>query len=396
MGISERDYGRFSPTGGGRFGRSIPTGRGMGRPGFSVTTWIIIACVAVFVIDGFLARYSGWVETGTFYKVELDPDGNQTGVWVESQGQPIYGAKFLSSDSTLGEKPITQKLQVRQSDGTLRAESVVGLPVYQNGNAVAIAIVTPMTPLQRGLHFSTKKVIGGAQLWRLVGFQFLHADMTHLLFNMIALFFFGPLVERFLGGKRYFAFYLLCGVFGSLLYLCLNLLGWVWITQLGLPEIPGLLFNATGVPLIGASAGVFGVIIGGALLQPSAKVLLFFVIPMRLATLAIGLIALSIIFILFGLDNAGGEAAHLGGALAGWYFIRRPEQLHGLFNFFGRVDPTSKHFAMKGGSRGKPRATDGRQVDRILDKISREGLQSLTKKEKRTLAEASRRDRPSQ
>ena len=93
-----------------------------------------------------------------------------------------------------------------------------------------------------------------------------------------------------------------------------------------------------------------------------------------------------------GLDNAGGEAAHLGGAIAGWYFIKRPEQLHGLFNFFGRVDPTSRHFAIKGGKKRGGRGPDDRQVDRILDKISREGLQSLSKKEKRILAEASKRD----
>ncbi|MEE2908187.1 MAG: rhomboid family intramembrane serine protease [Planctomycetota bacterium] len=387
MGISERDYGRFTPTRGGQFGRGLSSGGGMGRPGFSVTTWIIIACVAVFVIDGFLQRYATLVETGSYFVAQ----GDET--WVEVQGNPLHSMPDRPEQTELGQQLISQTIQVRSHDDSLEQETVVGLPVLRNGQTVAIAIVTPMTPLQSWLHFSTKKVIGGAQLWRLVGFQFLHADMTHLLFNMIALFFFGPLVERFLGGKRYLAFYLLCGVFGSLLYLCLNMLGWLWISQLGLPEIPGLLFNATGVPLIGASAGVFGVIIGGALLQPNAKVLLFFLIPMRLSTLAIGLIALSIIFILFGLDNAGGEAAHLGGAMAGWYFIRRPEKLHGLFNFFGRVDPTSKHFAMKGGSRVRPRGTDERQVDRILDKVSREGLQSLTKKEKRTLAEASRRGR---
>ena len=215
--------------------------------------------------------------------------------------------------------------------------------------------------------------------------------MNHLLFNMIGLFFFGPLVERFLGGKRYLAFYLLCGVFGSLMYLLLNFLGWVWIGQLGLPELPGLLVNSTGVPLIGASAGVFGVIVGGAILQPRTMVLLFFIIPMRLSTLAIGLIAMSVIFILIGDSNAGGEAAHLGGAYAGWHFIRHPEQLHDLFNFFGRVDPTSKHFAIKGGVRrgpGRPPGgakSPGRtdKVDRILDKISREGIQSLTPKEKK-------------
>ena len=78
--------------------------------------------------------------------------------------------------------------------------------------------------------------------------------MTHLLFNMVALFFFGPLVERFLGGKRYLAFYRVRLWF--LLYLFLNMAGWVWIDQLGWPPLGGLLFNATGVPLIGASAGV--------------------------------------------------------------------------------------------------------------------------------------------
>ena len=98
----------------------------------------------------------------------------------------------------------------------------------------------------------------------------------------------------------------------------------------------------------------------------------------------------SLIFLVFGLDNAGGEAAHLGGAIAGWYFIRRPGQLHGLFNFFGRVDPTSRHFAIRGGARKKAQTGE---IDAILDKISREGLQSLSKKEKRQLAEASRRDR---
>ena len=118
-----------------------------------------------------------------------------------------------------------------------------------------------------------------------------------------------------------------------------------------------------------------------------------FIIPMRLGTLALVLIAISVSFILFGLDNAGGEAAHLGGAIAGWYFIKRPEQLHGLFNFFGRVDPTSSHFAIKAPRLSGGRRGDTDQVDRILDKISREGLQSLSKKEKRVLNEASRRDK---
>lgn len=391
MGISDRDYGRYTPPGGGQFGGGMSARMGGRGRSFSVTTWIIIACVAIFVIDGFLQAYSSWVETGTRY---VD---NGNGTWREEVANPNWSRSYLSSDSKKS-KPVTVTINLVTRNEQIVKRTITGLPVVttsdQGGKTQSIVVVTPMSPLQKWLHFSTWKVIGGGEIWRLIGFQFLHADMTHLLFNMVALFFFGPLVEQFLGRKRYLAFYLLCGVFGSLLYLFLNMTGWVWIDQLGLPPVGGLLFNATGVPLIGASAGVFGVIVGGAILHPNVRVLLMFIIPMRLGTLAIVLIAISIIFILFGLDNAGGEAAHLGGALAGWYFIKRPEQLHGLFNFFGRVDPTSKHFAMKGPrfpGRGKDKSD---QVDKILDKISREGLQSLTKREKRILNEASRRGKP--
>ena len=372
---------------GSRFGAGRPPG--IGRRGLSVTTWLIIICFAFFAVDDLFMRgnYS-WVPTGTYFVPGAD------GVWTQDQVNPLYGDKTASDQVTVGEKPVPAEVPLRRRDGTVEVTKVSGLPVSMDGKLEALAVATPMSPLQKWLHFSTEKVIGGAQLWRLLGFQFLHADFGHLLFNMIGLFFFGPLVERFLGGKRFLAFYLLCGIMGALLYLLLNLMGWVAIDQLKWYSVPGLLFNSTGVPLIGASAGVYGVVIGGAVLHPRATVLLFFLLPIRLATLAIGLIAISIIMVFIGTQNPGGEAAHLGGAIAGWYFIRNPQRLHDLFNFFGQVDPTSKHFAMKG---PRPVRASGRrqdaQVDRILDKISREGLQSLSKKEKQILAEASRRDR---
>ena len=400
MGIYDRDYNRASPSMGGmRFGSREVLGRG--RSGFSVTTWLIIACVAVFIIDGFMQKQAQWVPIGTYYMLDTeDPESNAL---VLEHSNPLWRGSGLPEGYSYGGAFNEANVKVLGRDGKETiVPRIAGRMVLNASNVpVGVAEGTVMTPLKRWLHFSTKKVIGGAELWRLIGFQFLHADLNHLLFNMIGLFFFGPLVERFLGRKRYLAFYLLCGVFGSLLYLLLNFLGWLWIGQLGLPELPGLLVNSTGVPLIGASAGVFGVIVGGAILQPRTMVLLFFIIPMRLSTLAIGLIAMSVIFILIGDSNAGGEAAHLGGAFAGWYFIRHPEQLHDLFNFFGRVDPTSRHFAIKGGVRRGGGRKDGApgagakldKVDRILDKISREGIQSLTPKEKRILEEASRRDR---
>jgi membrane associated rhomboid family serine protease len=230
------------------------------------------------------------------------------------------------------------------------------------------------------LHFNTADGFLGIEFWRFFGFQFLHANMPHLLFNMIGLYFFGPLVERSLGGKRYLAFYLLCGLFGAVLYMLLNL-GGVLVGK----EVPGLLFNDIHSRLVGASAGVFGVLIAGAYLAPKIRVLVFFIIPMKLSTMAYLLVGIAVWTVIFGGDNAGGEAAHLGGAAAGWYFIRNPRHLSGFFDFLGKADPTSDHFAFR-----KTKKNQVETVDRILDKVHRDGLPSLSAKEKKILHDASR------
>ena len=178
------------------------------------------------------------------------------------------------------------------------------------------------------------------------------------------------------------------------MYAVLNLAGWA--VSAGGGDVPAwlgwLLFNDVRTPLIGASAGVFGVIMAGAYLSPNAIVLLFFILPMRLVTLAYGLVALAIVTLIWSGPNAGGEAAHLGGAIAGFYFIRRPAHLHGFFDFLGWADPTSHHYRRnRPGRRKLPRSAPGRdEVDRILDKVKERGLKSLTAKEKRILQDASK------
>ncbi len=209
------------------------------------------------------------------------------------------------------------------------------------------------------------------------------------------MFFFGPIVEHYLGSKRYLAFYLLCGIFGALMYLLLNVMG--ISATLALHEgvkIPGLLFTSLFTPLVGASAGIFGVLMAGAFLMPRAQVLLFFVLPMQLRTLAYVLVGVALFSLLTGGNNAGGEAGHLGGAIAGYYFIRRPHHLHGFFDFLGRVDPTSHHYRSSRAVARLHRSSGGgvarnEDIDRILDKINREGLHSLTDAEKSVLRQAS-------
>lgn len=363
MGIYDREYMRREPPTPGSYGR----GGWQAMKMWSANTWIIVICVAVFVVDSF------WTQTypvgmgirpriDNFHQV--DQSALQSGdirVTVQDQhGNPLAGRQELY-------------LQTPQGDVVVADREIVF-----------------MKPLQKWLHFSTQRGFLQIEFWRLVGFQFLHGSFMHILFNMMGLYFFGPIVERYLGSKRYIAFYLLCGICGALMYVLLNISGIA--ASIFLKEgvrIPGLLFDSPYTPLVGASAGVFGVLMAGAFLAPNVVVLLFFVLPMKLRTLAYALVVLAVFTLITGGHNAGGEAGHLGGAIAGFYFIRRPQHLHGFFDVLGWIDPTSHHYAHKRKARKKPGRLS--QVDAVLDKVSRDGVQSLTAKEKKILKDASER-----
>ncbi len=374
MGAYDRDYLRAQPT---------PQTRSIrGGVKWTATTWIIMVCVAIFVLDGFLPRQ--WVV-------------------IESKWQP--GVPNEVQRLILDGKIATTTVAPQQSASkVVTAEQ----PVYaQRPNSepalVAINTLESMPFIQKWLYFSTSTALfssipgvgtSALQVWRFIGFQFCHASLEHLIFNMLGLFFFGPVVEQYLGSKRFTAFYLLCGIAGALVYLLLNFGGFM-VTEStnGRVSVPGLLSNDPDMPLVGASAGVFGVIIAAARLMPDAIVLLFFVIPMRLKTLAYGLVLIAVASVMLKWKNAGGEAAHIGGAIAGWYFIHRPERLRSLFDFLGRADPTSTfHSARKVQRAG---AIDGRapsnaEIDRILDKVRESGIGSLSENERRSLRDATR------
>ncbi len=371
MGIYDRDYIRRPPPQRGAYGRGGLSALRM----LSVNTWLIAICVGVFVVDPMLG--SQWVsmdiepnrtlsaqEWAAIDQSILVPDEQVTVTVKDQFGKPVLGYKVLSLETSRGRTPVARQHFQR------------------------------MPLLQSFLHFSTQRGFLQIEFWRLIGFQFLHGGFMHLLFNMIGLYFFGPMVERYLGGKRYLAFYLLCGIFGALMYCLLNVGGWITTMMAGSNvQVPGLLFNSPSTPLIGASAGVFGVIMAGAFLAPNTKILFRFVLPMRLATFAYAVVALALLSLLTSGHNAGGEAGHLGGAIAGFYFIRHPHHLHGFFDFLGRIDPTSHHYRGKGRRFGVGAASGvPSNIDRILDKISERGLHSLTDKEKRILREASKRD----
>jgi len=255
-------------------------------------------------------------------------------------------------------------------------------------------------PLTDVGHFSTTTAILHGQIWRFITFQFLHANLWHILFNMIALYFFGPMAEGYLGSRRFLAFYLLSGVGGAALYLALNVAGLMF------GEAPVVLSNDPSVRLVGASAGIFGILMAAAYLRPNEVItlLLMFIIPvrMRIKTLAYGLVILALFILFTGGRNAGGEAGHLGGAALGAFLIRKP----GLLNwalFGGGKRPGRSFFSPKNGSAKKPGIFEqqrakkdekrDQEIDRILAKVGTQGLHSLTASERRLLEKATEEQR---
>jgi len=387
LGIYDREYVRKERTTRGG-DRVMAGGRRAGFAGmFSVNTWLIIINVAVFMFGSTLRSGVPVLVVGA----DL-PEGTNKAMVIEASefqrseqpgvfGRPVGVRDEKTSRVAVAQLPALKSAArdrnrevwiTRQIDsGTVEVATVkiVGRNLYRT-----------MDPLQAYGHFSTAKGFFGLEVWRLVTFQFLHANFMHLFFNMFGLYIFGAMVEQYLGRRRYLAFYLVSGVFGGVAYLALNILG----EGLGL-RAPGLLINDIHTPLVGASAGVFAVIVACAYIAPSAVVhLLFPPIPLRLKYFAYGYVAIAAISLLRGASNAGGDAAHLGGAIAGYFFIRNSHLLRDFFDIFG-----DSRRPKQGGRTNKKAGKRQREVDRILSKVRREGLDSLSAGDKRVLTRES-------
>lgn len=173
-------------------------------------------------------------------------------------------------------------------------------------------------------NFNIGEGINGLQVWRLFTYQFLHGGPVHLGLNMMALYVFGPMMEQWWGRRRFLAFYLLCGACGA----------WLMAMFAYTPLVDG-----NRAWLVGASGSIFGILVGVAMVFPKVEVKML-IPPMwvTVRTLAIVFLLLSVLQILISF-NAGGNAAHLGGALFGYILIRRPWSLDFADKDAPRLDP---------------------------------------------------------
>ncbi|MCG3180846.1 MAG: hypothetical protein BIFFINMI_03209 [Phycisphaerae bacterium] len=223
------------------------------------------------------------------------------------------------------------------------------------------------------------RTIQHGQFWRLLTYQYLHDTQSpaHLLFNMLALWFLGPPVERTMGGRRFFWFYTTCGVVAGLAFL----------------GIEPLVTAHQDIPrLIGASGSVLGVIAALAMFFPRQTVLLMLVVPMKIRTLAIGIAAVYLVSVI-GHKNLS-DVAHLGGMLGGAVWVLAERRLGVRGRGAGGASTESSPRERVGRSAGawakhqaKMRKLEA-QVDQVLAKVHERGIGSLTRREKRLLKKA--------
>jgi membrane associated rhomboid family serine protease len=222
------------------------------------------------------------------------------------------------------------------------------------------------------------------QPWTLVTYAFLHGGFLHLAFNMLMLFFFGPAVEERLGGQAFLWYYLFCGLGGAVLSFAIALM-------------------APVAPFVGASGAVFGVALAFALYWPDAPILVFpLPVPIKAKWLVLGLAAIDLALAVLPARDGIAHLAHLGGFLFGFLYLRwsswaaRVPRATALRRARTRSKGLPTGFEggrRRDGSRrpvARPDETIQTQIDRLLDKISEKGIDSLTPDERQLLAERSR------
>jgi membrane associated rhomboid family serine protease len=206
--------------------------------------------------------------------------------------------------------------------------------------------------------------------WTVVTYMFLHGGLSHILFNMLGLFFFGSRVESRLGERRFITLYLVSGIAGAL---------------------ASLIFTPRAA-VIGASAGVFGVMMAFAMFWPREKIYIWGVIPVE-ARILVLITTVMALFSGFG-GRGGGVAhfAHLGGYVGAWlylWYVGRNSAQRKFQKRMNAVEPAVKRAVALNRNalnlEGVHQLTR-EEVDRILDKISAQGMASLTPEELRFLS----------
>jgi membrane associated rhomboid family serine protease len=233
--------------------------------------------------------------------------------------------------------------------------------------------------------------------WTLVTYFFTHEGFFHILFNLLFLYWFGSLIMEFLGSQKFVNLYVLGGLAGGLFYILIY------------NTLPYFSQQVDVSRMLGASAGVYAIVVGAATFMPNYTISLILLGPVRIKYIALFYVILS--FAQSAGPNAGGELAHLAGAALGFIYIKQLQNGNDLGkplesfmafikSFFVRQPRVSVSYRSKTKQKAPGRSSRSRtsyasksdqdEIDAILDKISESGYDSLTKEEKQKLFDASK------
>lgn len=228
----------------------------------------------------------------------------------------------------------------------------------------------------RGLGLTPLMVREYFTVWQFVTYMFLHGGLWHLLFNMFALWMFGTEVERAWGSREFTVFFLFTGTVVGILF---------FIFASGLPLI--ISAGSPGNVLIGSSGAIFAILAAYGMMFPERTILFMFIFPIRAKyfVLIIAAIELYLIWTPSGISNF----AHLSGMLIGYLYLKKDWNFSSLLQRYYDRKRRRRIRLVEDEERRQKEQSD--EVDRILDKISRKGMESLTRRERKILERASSR-----
>jgi membrane associated rhomboid family serine protease len=231
--------------------------------------------------------------------------------------------------------------------------------------------------------------------WTVITYQFMHASISHLFWNMLMLYWFGGILQDLIGKRVIVPVYILAGFCGFCLF---------FVGSLIFPNVFGM-----NTPLLGSSGAVVGITLAAAVIAPDYELRLLFIGDVKIKYIAAFSLLIDILSMPYG--NAGGHLTHLGGALAGWQFVYQLQRGNDFAKFFNKYWnkivgflTNAKTPQMTANRPRQPKSVfeephsisenenaNQKMTDAILEKIKRSGYQSLTDKEREWLHKVSKR-----
>jgi membrane associated rhomboid family serine protease len=206
-------------------------------------------------------------------------------------------------------------------------------------------------------------------IWQPVTYMFLHGGIFHLFINMLILWMFGTPLESTWGSRRFLKFFFICGISAGLL---------------NAAATPG-----SPIPTVGASGAIYGLLMAFGILFPNQLIYIWGIFPVKAKYFVIGIGVVEFLGAMSATQSGVAHVAHLGGMLFGLVFMKWYSWRKSLS--YWRAEKRHKRYLKMASDRNREKETLQKKVDKLLDKINKKGMVSLTADERELLKEMSQK-----